>query len=274
MNFVAFSDSLVRQASLLLHSACAPTENIPKSKGQKLSHLFLTTTREVNTRQMQTEALPIVQPTDAPQQVVVEKVPEKEGLFKLEEKLLPLFNDPTLDRPALVERVKALVAEYSVTEKDWEKYCFFSDLHYTRNLAISNDKFELIILCWKAGQASRIHNHAGSNCWLGVLSGTVVESLYSKVEDGKVISEQDSPSQPGPCPELHLDQVSHLKPGEVGYIHDTIGLHRIAAAPEEDGVSLHVYSPPISIATLFDIESNSVVQRTPGFYSIGGRRSS
>lgn len=197
----------------------------------------------------------------------------KEPIFTLEERLLQIFSNSSLSQQELSERVTAVMSNYLLNEKDWEKYCFFSDLHYTRNLVVTNDKFELIVLCWKAGQASRIHNHAGSNCWMGVAQGPMLESLYTKVDtDGKTVCEKANPSQPGLCPSLRLDKTSCFQQGEVGYIHDGLGLHRVAAAPDCDGVSIHCYSPPISIATLFDTETNSVVQRTPGFFSIGGKR--
>jgi len=203
---------------------------------------------------------------------VMEKPQPVEPLATLEERLLELFNDPTVEQDELEQGVSAMLSNYSQTSKDWQKYCFFSDLHYTRNLVSTNGKFEMIIVCWKAGQMSRIHNHAGSNCWLGVLQGAAVERLYTKVQDGQIICEQRFPSQPGCCPDLRLEKTTVIQPGEVGYIHDRMGLHSIAAPPSADSVSLHIYSPPISVATLFDPDINSVVQRTPGFYSVGGKR--
>jgi len=199
---------------------------------------------------------------------------ESQPIFELEEQLAAVFNDPSLEPAELSDRIKALLGQYTQTQKDWEKYCLFSDLHYTRNLVCTSEKFELIVVCWKPGQASRIHNHASSNCWMGVLQGPMVESLYNKVQDGQVICERAFPSQAGDvCPNLEQTAVNEYNKGQVAYIHDGIGLHRVAAGPV-DGVTLHCYAPPISVATLFDTDTNTVVQRTPGFYSIGGKRMS
>jgi len=199
---------------------------------------------------------------------------EPQPIFELEEQLAAVFNDPSLEPAELSDRVKVILGQYTQTQKDWEKYCFFSDLHYTRNLVCTSEKFELIVVCWKSGQASRIHNHAGSNCWMGVLQGPMVESLYHKVQaDGQIICERAFPSQAGDCcPSLQQTAEHEYNKGQVAYIHDGIGLHRVSAG--SDGVTLHCYAPPISIATLFDTDTNTVVQRTPGFYSIGGKRMS
>lgn len=42
------------------------------------------------------------------------------------------------------------------------QYCFFNEVRYARNLVERNQYFELIVICWKAGQQSPIHNHEGS----------------------------------------------------------------------------------------------------------------
>jgi len=227
---------------------------------------------------MQTLDLPILETKEQMEveDAEVEQQPvEEEPIFQLAQQLTTVFDDASLEPAELSERIQGLMGQYTQSQKDWEKYCFFSDLHYTRNLVCTSDKFELIVLCWKPGQASRIHNHAGSNCWMGILQGPMVESLYHKVhEDGQVICERAFPSQPGTvCPNLQLTSVNEYQKGQVAYIHDGIGLHRVAPGPV-DGVTLHCYSPPISIATLFDTETNTIVQRTPGFYSIGAKRMS
>jgi len=198
--------------------------------------------------------------------------PVAEPILCLEQQLLEIFNDTERNNNSeRSEDIKARMSEYIATQKDWQKYCFFSDLHYTRNLVTTNDKFELILLCWKACQGSRIHNHSGSDCWMSVVQGPMIESLYTKIADGQVLCEAEHPSEPGVCPELRLEAVNTFHQGDVGYIHDGIGLHRVQCGLC-DGVTLHLYSPPISVATLFEPDNNAVVRRTPGFYSIGGKR--
>lgn len=76
---------------------------------------------------------------------------------------------------------------------------------------------EFQVLCWKAGQASRIHNHSGSDCWMGVVQGPMIESLYCKMADGQVQCEAKHPSQPGMCPELRLERVATMMQGKVLY---------------------------------------------------------
>ncbi len=57
------------------------------------------------------------------------------------------------------------------------------------------------------------------------------------------------------------------------HITDHIALHSVGCAPgAQRAVSLHLYAPPIRRVQLFEPEVNRVVERTPGYYSIGGKR--
>eukprot|EP00455_Lapot_gusevi_P018122 TRINITY_DN1982_c0_g1_i4.p1 TRINITY_DN1982_c0_g1~~TRINITY_DN1982_c0_g1_i4.p1 ORF type:complete len:220 (-),score=85.28 TRINITY_DN1982_c0_g1_i4:328-918(-) len=138
----------------------------------------------------------------------------------------------------LIERVRALMTAYDADLNEWKRYEFFDEKRYTRNLiATDNDKFALMLLCWNKGNESAIHDHAGSNCWLRVVSGTVVETRFRFPEGEEA---------------LQQTQVSTCPNGSVAYIHDTIGLHRISnASNDEPAVTLHLYSPPFDSCKVF-----------------------
>lgn len=63
-------------------------------------------------------------------------------------------------------------------------YCSWSDKSYRRNCIVSNEKFELILLCWKQGQVTPIHNHGGEECWVKVIDGEFRETIYKTDEVG------------------------------------------------------------------------------------------
>jgi len=152
--------------------------------------------------------------------------------------------------------------------RDWEQYVFFNDVHYTRNLVAKSRKFEVILLCWKAGQASRIHSHSGSQCWMTTLSGAVEEEVYT-ITDGLPVKDL---AFPGPCPELHLQAHNTHRVGESTYIHDGLGLHRVKAPDTYDGITLHVYSPPITESRILDPSTNSTSTRKPGYFTKYGKK--
>lgn len=52
--------------------------------------------------------------------------------------------------------------------------------------------FHLILLPSVADDASPIHDHAGSNCWVKVLEGELEETLYDLDEDGVGVKRREA----------------------------------------------------------------------------------
>jgi len=171
-----------------------------------------------------------------------------------------------------VEEIKEILSNYTSNpnnEQDWRQYCFPNDIHYTRNLIFANDSFELMILYWKGSQETRIHNHSASRCWMAPLSGEVSESVYIPYLPPGEKAVED----PNVCPDLIITEKSVHKVGDVGFIEDDIGLHKLGNHfTDKDAITLHLYSPPIRELTLFEPEKKTISTRKPGFYSKGGQR--
>jgi len=159
------------------------------------------------------------------------------------------------DRDPRGAHVARLLSEYAARESDWRKYALFRPDVYTRNLVARNEHFEMLILCWSEGQASPIHNHAGQNCWMGVLEGEIEEILF------------DAPSGPGPL--TVRNSKTHVA-GRVAFINDDIALHRVRPLPGTRGISLHLYSKPIDVCNIYDEATGRVVESSLVYHSIEG----
>ncbi|KAJ1980999.1 hypothetical protein H4R34_002250 [Dimargaris verticillata] len=91
-----------------------------------------------------------------------------------------------------------------------------------------------------------------------VLDGDLIETQYhwptqggsdSDVSDDQGLSAHSSAAHRA----LTIKQETRLRPDAVTYIHDKIGLHRVANPSTNFGaVSLHLYSPPIRACHSFD----------------------
>ena len=49
------------------------------------------------------------------------------------------------------------------------KYKNFGDKTYQRNLVLKNTEVSIMILCWKPGQKSPIHNHPNQGCIMKII---------------------------------------------------------------------------------------------------------
>jgi len=148
------------------------------------------------------------------------------------------------------------LAEYARAHEDWTRFLRFDPALYTRNLVARNEQFEMLVLCWSAGQESPIHDHSGQHCFMAVLQGRIEEQQYAM------------PAEPGGGP-LEPSARRVFERGEVAYIHDRIALHRVRPFGAEPAVSLHLYARPLDVCQVFDEVSGAVLSRPLIYHSAG-----
>lgn len=166
--------------------------------------------------------------------------------------------DRLLAEDAKGARVTRLLAEYTQSgSSDWKRFALFEANYYARNLIRRTELYELIVLCWSKGQRSPIHEHAGQRCWMGVLEGTVRETIYRVREDSL------QPPAVGPSREFCA--------GGVAYIVDEMGWHRIEPVGEKPAVTLHLYSRSIPECRVIDEVSGTVLSKRMSYHSVGGK---
>jgi cysteine dioxygenase len=139
------------------------------------------------------------------------------------------YLDGLQQRASLAHLVGEL-SELNLGCEELRKYIVFSEQAYARNLVRKGQWYHLLVLCWKNGQRSPIHDHAGSTCGVRVLRGVMTETLFAPAPNGhiKAISSRD------------------LMPGRVCASQDS-DMHQVSnlQANNADLVTLHVYSPPL-----------------------------
>ena len=137
--------------------------------------------------------------------------------------------------------VPALLEAYTRDHSDWELYRLFVEGKYTRNLVRRTEDYELLVLCWGAGQESPIHNHMGQRCWMSIVEGEVEEVHFKRQEDGA------GPLIEGPT--------RRFERGQCAFINDDIALHLVRGADGKAAASLHVYSKPYDVCLVYDRET-------------------
>jgi cysteine dioxygenase len=148
--------------------------------------------------------------------------------------------------PEHVETIKSLLRRVRINEKEWRQYTNWKDNRYTRNLVGFDEKFTVLLLCWNKKQASPIHDHAGSSCWVKCLHGSLTETLY----DGHI--------GPDGCTAALTEIGKNVAPAnEVCYINDSMGLHRMENEnPDDVCVTLHIYSPPYQFCNAYNMDGS------------------
>ncbi len=146
-----------------------------------------------------------------------------------------------LTGPVDLSDMAQLLRGADVEREELVQACKFNEVTYARNLLSKSPWYELLIICWRAGQCSPIHNHEDSACGVRVVDGIATETLYRRVGLGAGAVER-------------VDRRAYQK-GDV-CISARDDIHLIEnLEPGRDLITLHLYSPPLSM-NYFELASD------------------
>lgn len=139
----------------------------------------------------------------------------------------------------------SIIRSIKIPPSAFEYCCSWSNKSYTRNCIVENEKFELILLCWEEGQKTAIHDHGGEECWVKVIQGEFRETIYKVDEAG----------------ELKMVKSFISKAGDISYMVDFMGCHRLENLSNTRSMSLHLYAKPIHNCNIFEENTRTFVRK-------------
>ncbi len=122
----------------------------------------------------------------------------------------------------------------------------FDEQSYQRTRIHARDHYEVLVLCWRPGQGSPIHDHGGSTCAVLVVEGAATEIGFMATACGKLAPSRSQRVDAGAV------IVSRLR-----------DIHQMANLESEgtDLVSLHVFSPPLSGGRCYRLAETSLADQ-------------
>ena len=134
-------------------------------------------------------------------------------------------------------------------EDDWNvfrPYLRFQNKRYNRNLIRAGENYHALLLCWKNGQRSPIHDHRNSRCVIRVMQGVATETLFATSDNGLVY--------PTTSREL-VERSTSLSEDD--------DKHQISNLQAEgDLVTLHIYSLPPLVMGKYSLTTEKVTDFT------------
>ncbi|MEM1249629.1 MAG: cysteine dioxygenase family protein [Acidobacteriota bacterium] len=124
-----------------------------------------------------------------------------------------------------------------VSVEDLATACCFADDRYVRNRLHVGPAYEALLVCWRPGQESPVHDHAGSSCAFRVLGGDADEVVFTP-EDGafeRLVPESDR--------RLPAGFVCAAQDADIHQVRN----HRSGL----DLVTLHIYSPALTSMQIY-----------------------
>jgi cysteine dioxygenase len=135
--------------------------------------------------------------------------------------------------PDLQRLVEELRPEYS----EIAPHIHFKDERYTRNLIERADDFEALLLCWRAGQRSPIHDHANSMCAVYTVQGQLSAENYRLTPAGHIRPDSSEEFQPG--------AVLSIEKTEIHQVSNLQGT--------DDLITLHFYLGPLEKSRIYGV---------------------
>ncbi|HKG20492.1 MAG TPA: cysteine dioxygenase family protein [Blastocatellia bacterium] len=138
--------------------------------------------------------------------------------------------------------------------RDYERYRVFTNRKYARNLVARSEFAEMLMLCWRSGQRTPIHDHGGSVGVVLVCEGQLTETMFARAPEGHV------------CPyDTFRWGPTALTGADVPDIHQLSNLQSAG----RDMVTLHCYAPPLSVLNTYSPRSSKVGRWREGYFSGG-----
>ena len=161
-----------------------------------------------------------------------------------------------------------------VSDASLEPYVFFDEKFYTRNMIYRDDLFEVMTICWQAGQKTAVHTHNGQLCWMIPQRGNL------GVVDYKWLG-CDHPENQNVVGIDCLAGSDHTKLETVREVDACAGgtvltadklqtIHRLYNY-NEPAISIHIYSRPIDSCVAFDMEKQQCYRRHLAYFSKYGQ---
>lgn len=170
------------------------------------------------------------------------------------------FHGPTLSFTELADKLGSLnavpslsdlnelIERTTITEEEVLPYLGFKEGNYSRHRVMKNKFVEMLVLCWKPGQRTPIHDHNGSHGAVFVHEGILWETTFDyDIETG-----------------LNYKSHRELRAGGLTGSEDP-DIHQLGN-PDVSGrdlITVHIYAPPLGVLKTYKLGSASVDLYTP-----------
>jgi cysteine dioxygenase len=150
--------------------------------------------------------------------------------------------------PPTLEQLYSWLENANFSDEELKPYLGFKERTYFRHLVCRNEAVEMLVLCWKPGQRTVIHDHNGSCGAVLIHSGVVWETNFVFDEDKGLRYQSVNEHQAGTVTGADVPDIHQLGNPDVS---------------EKDLITIHVYSPPLGVLHTYKPGSAEIELYTP-----------
>ena len=145
-------------------------------------------------------------------------------------------------------QINDLVERTTIRAEEVQPYLGFKAGNYSRHRVMKNEFVEMLVLCWKPGQRTPIHDHNGSHGAVFVQEGILWETIF------------DYDTEHGLGYQSHRE----LRAGGLTGSEDP-DIHQLGN-PDVSGrdlITIHIYAPPLGVLKTYKLGSAAIDMYTP-----------
>ena len=150
--------------------------------------------------------------------------------------------------PPTLETIDSWLANVEISPLDVEPYLGFKEGNYWRHRVCRNEAVEMLIICWRPGQRTPIHDHNGSHGVVRVHEGLLSETTFSYEEERGLCYNTGRECPAGSVTGADVPDIHQLGNPE---------------ASGQDLITVHVYAPPLGVLNTYKLGSSQIELYTP-----------
>ena len=150
--------------------------------------------------------------------------------------------------PPTLEQINSWLSKVEISQLDLQPYLGFKEGNYWRHRVCRNTAVEMLVICWRPGQKTPIHDHNGSHGVVRVQQGVMWETTF-RYDDSEGLRYNNGRE----CPE------GTITGADVPDIHQ-LGNPDVSG---RDLITVHVYAPPLGVLKTYKVGSSQVDLYTP-----------
>lgn len=145
--------------------------------------------------------------------------------------------------PPALDEINAWLTNVHITADDIKPYVGFKEGNYWRHRVCRNDAVEMLVLCWRPGHKTPIHDHNGSHGVVKVHAGVLSESVYKYDATKGLCDDSERECQTGEVTGAGVPDIHRLgNPDGSG----------------QDLITVHVYAPPLGVLKTYKVGSSQI----------------
>ena len=147
-----------------------------------------------------------------------------------------------------LDQIYEWLEKAQISAEELQPYIGFKEGNYWRHRVCRNEFVEMLVLCWRPGQRTPIHDHNGSHGGVKICEGMLWETTFN----------YDS------LKGLEYKSAREYSPGAVTG-SDVPDIHQLGNpdVSEQDLVTIHVYAPPLGVLHTYKPGSATIDLYTP-----------